>query len=628
MCEEFFNFEGVSEFAKEVALKELEETPENVVKGLKELKCLLKLQTNIEVPIDNDLWLMSFLRFCKFRPEAAKEKIMLYLKMKRSLNFVGNFQFNDMRLPEAEGIFSILKQRDQLGRRVSITRIEHWNPSTLDKYKALHVVYPASNLILLEPDTQINGCVYILDCKGLSYTHIPAITPHFVKTCIDYVVNVLPMRMRGFHIVNNPLLFQPIFALVKQFLPEEYSSLVMMHGKNMKELHRYIAAEYLPECYGAADQTPTPTSLIKNCEEVGLFEDLQHVNPFEETFRRACEQHVYQNPTSQQNNTSLNTDEDSLHTPQVFPQFDIATEGGICDVEDIAKQTLDTPVLCENVRTTKQVPAEENVPTRVNVQNDTETINCIVEKTIIPQVIPSISFMPPSVIELQPQMITLTIPANNTQISQEKTAMITDSTKSRRLLPKPTDNTRIRATETVTVSSTTIQSVRNMPLSVNEPSSASLTPTSQLPIKERLKAILNQNSKTEWSSTNHKYHLNKNKCKTLPRVRSSNDTMERKRAASSRYRHKMRNEHKELIKRNYELLAENEKLIQRIKHLEMEVKKLQQSNAITEQVLKTSDSKLILPTQLQIPASTIHLLMNIPKVVIPFNVNDDGLRHT
>jgi hypothetical protein len=38
-----------------------------------------------------------------------------------------------------------------------------------------------------------------------------------------------------------------------------------------------------------ADQTPTPTRFIRNCEEVGLFQDLQNVNPFEETFRKAVE---------------------------------------------------------------------------------------------------------------------------------------------------------------------------------------------------------------------------------------------------------------------------------------------------------------------------------------------------
>ena len=37
------------------------------------------------------------------------------------------------------------------------------------------------------------------------------------------------------------------------------------------------------------DETPTPTQFIKNCEEVGLFQDLQNVNLFEETFKNAVE---------------------------------------------------------------------------------------------------------------------------------------------------------------------------------------------------------------------------------------------------------------------------------------------------------------------------------------------------
>ena len=33
------------------------------------------------------------------------------------------------------------------------------------------------------------------------------------------------------------------------------------------------------------DQTPTPTKFLRNCEEVGLFNELK--NPFEDAFRKA-----------------------------------------------------------------------------------------------------------------------------------------------------------------------------------------------------------------------------------------------------------------------------------------------------------------------------------------------------
>ncbi|XP_055640272.1 cyclic AMP-dependent transcription factor ATF-2 [Toxorhynchites rutilus septentrionalis] len=71
-----------------------------------------------------------------------------------------------------------------------------------------------------------------------------------------------------------------------------------------------------------ADQTPTPTRLIGKCEEVGLFEDLQHVNPFDETFRRAVEEKSTGVVEKEGQNTpavAVGRGDDTLHTPHVFP---------------------------------------------------------------------------------------------------------------------------------------------------------------------------------------------------------------------------------------------------------------------------------------------------------------------
>ncbi|XP_012542005.1 cyclic AMP-dependent transcription factor ATF-2 isoform X2 [Monomorium pharaonis] len=67
---------------------------------------------------------------------------------------------------------------------------------------------------------------------------------------------------------------------------------------------------------GFVDQTPTPTRFFKNCEEVGLFQDLQNVvNPFEETFRRAVE--AGNTGTLVVSETGIT--DDTLHTPHIFP---------------------------------------------------------------------------------------------------------------------------------------------------------------------------------------------------------------------------------------------------------------------------------------------------------------------
>lgn len=68
-----------------------------------------------------------------------------------------------------------------------------------------------------------------------------------------------------------------------------------------------------------ADQTPTPTRLLNNCEELRVFDDLQNINPFEEGFRRAVED------ISGRDNSFLqipSNHQDTLHTPQILPQFE------------------------------------------------------------------------------------------------------------------------------------------------------------------------------------------------------------------------------------------------------------------------------------------------------------------
>ncbi|CAK1593106.1 unnamed protein product [Parnassius mnemosyne] len=70
-----------------------------------------------------------------------------------------------------------------------------------------------------------------------------------------------------------------------------------------------------------ADQTPTPTRFIRNCEEVGLFQDLQNVNPFDEGFKRAME--TKHGISSLEGANVATTSDDVLHTPHlVFPIID------------------------------------------------------------------------------------------------------------------------------------------------------------------------------------------------------------------------------------------------------------------------------------------------------------------
>ncbi|XP_016929343.2 cyclic AMP-dependent transcription factor ATF-2 [Drosophila suzukii] len=313
----------------------------------------------------------------------------------------------------------------------------------------------------------------------------------------------------------------------------------------------------------AADQTPTPTRLIKNCDEVGLFEDLQHVNPFDIGFQRAAEQNVSGTPSRPE---APPLDGESLHTPQVYPLESTTT------VSAPPGNPVSRSDSCSNVDVEQLLASTGNTPPETCQEG------------------------PPPLQLIQPQVITWVLPAQSVPVP----LATTDSHRGKPtsairpyILPKPTANESHR----VSKRPEPILVTCNQP--AHEPSSASLTPTSQLPIKERLKAILHSNNNRRNFSTPSKA--------AKPKDRSRDeDCMERRRAAACRYRNKMRNEHKDLRKQNAQLQQENQELRERIARLE---KELQQH--------KSHSSLAGVANQLQIPPSSIHLLINVPNMLVP-----------
>ncbi|XP_017070308.1 cyclic AMP-dependent transcription factor ATF-2 [Drosophila eugracilis] len=314
----------------------------------------------------------------------------------------------------------------------------------------------------------------------------------------------------------------------------------------------------------AVDQTPTPTRLIKNCDEVGLFEDLQHVNPFDIGFQRAAEQNVSGTPSRPE---APPLDGESLHTPQVYPLEDSST------ASVPPRNPVNRSDSCSNVDVEQLLATTGNNPPEVCQDG------------------------PPPLQLIQPQVITWVLPAQTVSVPLDAV----DSHKG-----KPTSAIRPYILPKPSAQGSQVTSKRPEPILVtcnppgHERSSASLTPTSQLPIKERLKAILHSNNNRSNFSTPPKV------AKTKDASRDE-DCMERRRAAAFRYRNKMRNEHKDLRKQNAQLQQENQELHERIARLE---KELQQHK---------SHSRLagVVANQLQIPPSSIHLLINVPNILVP-----------
>lgn len=129
-------------------------------------------------------------------------------------------------------ILTVLPNRDQHGRRILIIELgKKWkhNKVSLDEVFKGCVLYLEA--AMLEPTSQIAGAVVIFDMDGLSLQQTWQFTPAFAKRIVDWLQDAMPLRIKNIHIINQPTLFNMVFALFKPFLREKLRNRVSIHKK-------------------------------------------------------------------------------------------------------------------------------------------------------------------------------------------------------------------------------------------------------------------------------------------------------------------------------------------------------------------------------------------------------------
>jgi len=253
-----FELNELSPEMQEVAGKELRETPERKKEAVAELKELLKEETDLRVPLDNDLWLIKFLRPCKYYPKSTRDLIKRYyhFKVKHANVYDGLMPSKEKNIFE-HNILTVQPNRDQFGRRILVIELgKKWKHKkcTLDEvYKGCVLFLEAATL---EPATQVAGAIVIFDMDGLSLQQTWQFTPPFAKRIVDWLQEAIPLRIKNIHIVNEPYIFNVVFALFKPFLREKLKNRIIFHGTDRKSLHQYISPECLPENYGGTLDVP------------------------------------------------------------------------------------------------------------------------------------------------------------------------------------------------------------------------------------------------------------------------------------------------------------------------------------------------------------------------------------
>ncbi|XP_015924935.1 alpha-tocopherol transfer protein-like [Parasteatoda tepidariorum] len=232
------------------AVKELNETTENRIQCLKELKEMIKCEKNLESDM-SDNFLLQFLRVKKFDTDRAFSLLKKYYGHRMYYkSLYKKFSPTNISKVLETNMMNFLPWRNPEGSAVWVSRVGLWEPEHASFDEIVRCGLICNEKALQNPVTQICGIVSIVDFKKFSWSHLFHISPTAINCFVSASQNCFPIRHKAIHVVNNPGVFTVLFAMIKPLLKEKIKKRIYFHGDNMSSLHEYLPPDILPKEYG------------------------------------------------------------------------------------------------------------------------------------------------------------------------------------------------------------------------------------------------------------------------------------------------------------------------------------------------------------------------------------------
>ncbi|KAF5300287.1 hypothetical protein FQA39_LY11144 [Lamprigera yunnana] len=256
--------EDLDEEYRERSRNELRESQEVVEEALENLKKLLKEEENLNVPLDDETFLVKFLRPCKFYTNSAFRLMKRYYKFKyKHPELSSNLMPITIKHVLESDVIAFIPVRLDNGCRMMVIDIAKWNVKEVSVNDLFRTIMLILEVGMIEPKTQVAGVHVLLDMNGLSLSQVWQFTPTFAKTVLEFVQECVAIRLKGIHIVNQPFIFKMLWAIFKPFIGQKLRNRIFFHGHDIKSFYSHIAKESLPIAYyGTLDIPRLPGSLL------------------------------------------------------------------------------------------------------------------------------------------------------------------------------------------------------------------------------------------------------------------------------------------------------------------------------------------------------------------------------
>ncbi|ODM88949.1 Retinaldehyde-binding protein 1 [Orchesella cincta] len=234
--------------------------------GLEELKYLLreflksedghpKVREYLSSAIEDKPLLLAYLQGRKYSVDHAWKTLKRQAEV-RFIEYPEVFQEStpDFILPFIrDGIFGLLKARDQKGRRIICYNMGKWNPDEISVQKIATAGTFFLDLALREKDSMIsNGLIFIQNNSGVGMKHVKAYTLPDMLRIWNIYYHAYPVKVKGVYYVNVPYYCQFIYKIMKPFVTKKFKErlIISTTDKGFEVLHQNVSPTILPKFLG------------------------------------------------------------------------------------------------------------------------------------------------------------------------------------------------------------------------------------------------------------------------------------------------------------------------------------------------------------------------------------------
>ncbi|KAJ3611326.1 hypothetical protein NHX12_021342 [Muraenolepis orangiensis] len=244
---------GLTPETTEKARLELNENPDTLHQDIQQVRDMIVTRPDIGFLRTDDDFILRFLRARKFDQAETFRLLAQYFQFRQqNLDMFQSFKVDDPGIKRAlmDGFPGVLETPDQHGRKILILFASNWDQGRNSFTDILRAILLSLEVLIENPELQINGFVLIIDWSNFSFKQASKLTPNILKLAIEGLQDSFPARFGGIHFVNQPWYIHAMYTIIKPFLKDKTRKRIFLHGNNLNSLHQLIQPECLPSEFG------------------------------------------------------------------------------------------------------------------------------------------------------------------------------------------------------------------------------------------------------------------------------------------------------------------------------------------------------------------------------------------